>query len=146
MEMPVFDAKTQALLQEIFRRENQSFVLYVHDSFPWTTSEGEPALQKLQRLIGAERAAVTGLGRFLVRDRVPLPFVGSYPAGFTSFNFLALEALVPRLVDAEKRLLADLDRDLASISDPAAKSELTKLADLKRRNLKELAALVPLAA
>jgi hypothetical protein len=144
-EKTVLDTKTQALLQEIFRREGQSFLLYVYDSFPWTTSQGEPALRRLRELIAAERAALTALGRFLMRHRVPLPFVGSYPVSFTSFNFMSLDHLVPRVIDAERRLLADLERDLGSVSDPAARAELTKLADLKRQNLKELGALMPLA-
>src|SRR5260370_32290861 len=142
----VLDTKTQALLQEIFRREGQSFLLYVHDSFPWTTSAGEPALQRLRQLIAAERAALTALGRFLARHRVPLPFLGSYPSNFLSFNFVSLDHLMPRLVDAEKRLLADLERDLASGSDAVARAELTKLVELKRHNLKELGALITLAA
>ena len=137
----MFDTKTQALLQDIFRRESQSFLLYVHDAFPWTTSEGEPALERVQRVIKTERLAITALGRYLLRNRVPLPFVGSYPMSFTSFNFLSLRHLIPLLIDAEKRLLADLERDMASVPDPAVDAQLAKLADVKRQNLKELATL-----
>ena len=142
----MLDAQTQALLQEVFRREGQSFLLYVHDAFPWTTAEGGPALARLQRLIESERAALAALGRYLVRRQVPLPFVGAYPTRYTSFNYQSLDSLVPKLVDAAKRLLADLERDLASVPDAGARAELTKLAELKGRNLRELGALVPMAA
>jgi hypothetical protein len=134
----VLDTQTQALLQEVFRREGQSFLLYVHDAFPWTTAEGGPALVRLQRLIESEREALAALGRYLVRHQVPLPFVGAYPTRYTSFNYQSLESLVPKLIDAEKRLLADLERDLASVPDAAARAELGKLADLKRRHAAEL--------
>ena len=142
----MLDTQTQALLQEVFRREGQSFLLYIHDAFPWTASEGEPALERLQRLIESERGAVTALGRYLLRQRVPLPFLGSFPMNFTSFNFQSLAYLVPKLIDAEKRLLADLERDLTRVPDVGARAELTKLADLKRRHLQELSVLLPLAA
>ena len=137
----MLDTQTQRLLQEIIRREGQSFLLYTHDSFPWTQSEGEPALERLQRLIAAERAALTALGRYLLRQKVPLPFLGSYPMNFTSFNFQSLDYLLPKLIDAEKHLLADLERDLASVPDAGARTELTKLAELKRQHLAELSAL-----
>ena len=142
----MFDTQTQALLQEIFRREGQSFLLYIHDSFPWTTSVGEPARERVQRLISSERAAVTALGRYLLRHKVPVPFVGSFPMSFTSWNYLSLEHLLPKLVAAQKRLLADLERDLASVPDAGAKAELTKLTELKRLHLGELGALLPIAA
>jgi hypothetical protein len=138
----VFDTQTQAVLQEVFRREGQSFLLYTHDSFPWTTSEEEPALERLQHLIASERNAWSWLGRFLLRNKVPLPILGTYPVNFTSFNFQTLDSLVPKLLDAEKHLLADLERDLPGVHDPAAKVELTKLADLKRRHMKELGGLL----
>ena len=142
----MFDTQTQALLQEVFRREGQSFLLYIHDAFPWTASEGGAALARLHRLIAAERAAVTALGRYLLRHKVQLPFLGSFPMSFTSFNFQSLDYLVPKLIDAEKVLVSDLERDLASIPDPSARMELTKLLDLKRRHVEELSVLKPLAA
>ncbi len=142
----MFDTQTQARLQEIFRRESQSFLLYIHDAFPWTASEGVPALERLQRLIVSERGAVTGLGRYLLRNKVPLPVLGTYPMNFTSFNFQSLDSLAPRLIDAEKHLLAELEHDLTSVPDARAKAELTKLADLKRMHLAELGVLMPLAA
>lgn len=137
----MLDTQTQALLQEVFRREGQSFLLYTHDSFPWTQSEGEPALERLHALIASEREALTALGRYLLRQKVPLPFLGSYPMSFTSFNFLSLQHLVPKLIDEQTHRLADLERDRASIPDAGARAELTKLADLKRRHLEELGGL-----
>ena len=139
----MFDTQTQALLQEIFRREGQSFLNYIHDAFPWTSSEGLLTLERLQRLSDSERTALAALGRFLLRQRVPVPFLGSFPMNFTSFNFMSLESLIPKLIDAQKQLLSDLERDLAHIADPVAKAELTKLADLKRLHLEELHHLLP---
>ena len=120
----MIDSQTQGLLQDIFRRESSAFLIYIGDAFPWTTARGVPALERLNRIIGAERDAITVLGRYLARRRVPLPFHGMYPMSFTSFNFLSLYHLVPRLIQSQERLLAELDRDLPLITDADARRSL----------------------
>jgi hypothetical protein len=139
----VIDSQTQSLLQDILRRESRSVLFYVAEAFPWTNSTEEKALKVLQQLIAAERQAVTELGQFLVRRRVPLPFLPSYPASFTTINFLALDYVLPRLVEHEHRSIADLERDLPSLKDPAARAEVEKLLALKRRHLIQFEVLVP---
>jgi hypothetical protein len=137
----VIDEQTQALLQDVFRRESRSVLLYVGDAFPWATAGEEQALGTLRRLIADEGRAVAGLGQFLVRHRVAPLSSGSYPSSFTTINFLALDYLLPRLADAQRRSLAELERDLAAARDPGARAELEKLAAVKRCNLNELDAL-----
>jgi hypothetical protein len=61
---------------------------------------------------------------------------------FTSFNFVSLDYLVPKLIAEQKHLLAALERDLGSVPDAGAKAELTKLAELKRLHLEELGVLL----
>jgi hypothetical protein len=131
----VIDPETQALLQEIVRRESRSVLTYVGEAFPWTNSLHSAALSQLKRLIAEEGAAVAKLGRFLTRRGVPPPLLGPYPESFTTLNFLALEHLVPRLIAYQHRSLADLERDLTHISDPEAKAQVQKLLDVKRRHL-----------
>lgn len=134
----MIDPHAQTLLQDILRRESRSVLTYVAEAYPWTTSTEEKALTDLQQIIAAEREATTRLGRFLVRQRIPLPFLPSYPAHFTTINFLALDFLLPRLIEHERQSIADLERDLAAMKDPAARAEVEKLLALKRRHLPEL--------
>jgi hypothetical protein len=134
----VIDPQSQALLQDIVRRESRSVLLYVHDAYPWTTTAEEGAMATLRRLIADEAATVVALGRFLVRRRLPLPLLASYPTSFTTINFLALDFLLPRLADAERRSLAELEQDLKAIADADARAEVEKLAAVKRRNLATL--------
>jgi hypothetical protein len=139
----VIDPQTQALLQDIVGRESRSVLLYVHDAFPWTTAAEGETLLTLRRLIATEARAVAALGQYLVRRHLPPPLPGSYPSSYTTINFLALDYLLPRLADAAQRALADLERDLDSIADAEARTEVEKLAAVKRRNLavlEELAA------
>jgi hypothetical protein len=139
----VIDPHAQTLLQNILRRESRSVLLYVAEAYPWATSTEEKSLTALQQLIAEESQAVADLGQFLVRQRVPLPFLPSYPAHFTTINFLALDYVLPRLADYERQSIADLERDLAALKDPAARAAVEKLLAVKRRHLPQLEALIP---
>jgi hypothetical protein len=137
----VIDLSTQTVLQEILRRESRSLLSYVGEAFPWASAlEGE-ALSLLRRMVQDEGRAVAALGQFLVRRRIPLPYVGSYPTSFTTINFLALDYLLPRLADAQRHSIADLERELAVIKDEAARAQVQNLLDVKRRHLPALEAL-----
>jgi hypothetical protein len=106
-------------------------------------------LTDLQQIIAAEREAVASLGRFLVRQRISLPYLRPYPAHFTTINFLALDFLLPRLIEYERRSIADLERDQATLKDPTAQVEVDKLLALKRQHLprlEELASTQPQAS
>jgi hypothetical protein len=145
----VIDAHTQSLLQDILRRESRSVLMYVAEAYPWTTSTQTKTLTALQQLIAEEREAITNLGRFLVRQRIPLPFLSSFPSHFTTINFLALDFILPRLLEYERRSIADLERDVVGLKDSAARAEVEKILTLKRRHLpqlQELASVQPQAS
>jgi hypothetical protein len=137
----VIDLATQTVLQEILRRESRSLLSYVGEAFPWAGADEGEALSLLRQMVRDEGRAVAALGQFLVRRRIGLPYVGPYPTGFTTINFLALDYLLPRLADAERRAIADLERELALIKDEAARRQVQDLLDVKRRHLPALEAL-----
>ncbi|HTU19935.1 MAG TPA: hypothetical protein VMG10_17865 [Gemmataceae bacterium] len=139
----MIDPRTQTLLQDILRRESRSVLIYVADAYPWATATETKALTTLQQLIAAEREAVACLGRFLVRQRIPLPFLPSYPAHFTTINFLALDFLLPRLLEHERHAIAELERDLLSVKEPEVRDEVERLLALKRQHLPQLEELAP---
>jgi hypothetical protein len=134
----VIDPQTQELLQEIVGRESRSLLIYVDDAYPWTTSRGGETLSSLQQLIKEERTAVTALGQFAFRRHIPIPNMGSYPSHFTSYNFIALEFLLPRLVEAERTLIGQLEQDLGRIRDAETRAAAEKLCGAKRRHLSAL--------
>jgi hypothetical protein len=137
----VIDARTYAVLQDIVRRESRSLLQYVGDAFPWTTPEARGTLTQLQKLVAEERQATDDISRFLFRHHLTPPYLGSYPSDFTTINFVSLEHLLPLLTDAERRAVANLERDLSSIGDPVARGLVQKLLDMKRQHLKALDAL-----
>jgi hypothetical protein len=137
----MLDSRTRTRLQELLRRRSRSFLQYVSDAFPWITAEEKPALAQLETLIEEERRATAALAKFLTRQRIPVPYMGSYPVAFTALNFVSLDHLLPILVDTERRAIADLEADLASFTDPECQNEVRTLLDLKRRHLKVLESL-----
>jgi hypothetical protein len=140
------DSQTYAILQEIVRRESRSLPAYIADAYPWTTAAGGQALATMYEAIQDETEAVSALGRYLMRQRAPLPFLGSFPVSFTSSNFVALEYLLPRLVQAEKELIAALEADLRRLGPGDARTQVEALLVVKRRVLAALAGLLAPAA
>jgi hypothetical protein len=134
----VLNPETVALVQAIVRRESLSMLSYIGDAFPWTTSRGVPALARLQELVVSHREAVGEIGRFLTRKRTPVGFIGSYPTSFTTINFLSLDYMLPRLVNDEKRGIAELELDLQQIADEETKQQVEKLLKTKRATLEAL--------
>lgn len=132
------DSETQTVLQELLRRESRSVLTYVAEAFPWGNSRQVPALIQLQELIAREREAIARLGQLLVRRRIELPYLGSYPSSFTTINFLSLDYLIPRLIDAERRAIVELEYDLKRLHDPEAHKQIEDFLTLKRRHLVEL--------
>lgn len=137
----MFDASTQKLLQGLLRRENRSLLLYVSESYPWTAGDEQDAVAQLGKLIEEEQKAVASLSRFLSRRRLPTPFLGTYPSGFTSINFVSLDHLWPMLVTDQQQAAAALERDLGQIRDAEARAEVEKLLATKHRHLEVLKSL-----
>lgn len=132
------DLQSQRILQAIVRREGRSLLQYLSDAFPWTTfTEGE-ALARVQQFVKEERDSTAALGRFLQRRRVMPPYLGAYPMWFTTLNFITLDHLLPLLVQAERKAIAEWERDLASLTDPEARSQVQGILEMKRTHAKAL--------
>jgi hypothetical protein len=134
----MLDDRTARVLDAVVRRESRSLLQYVAEAFPWTTPAEQAALARLQRLIAEERAAVARVADFLQRRRHVAPYLGPYPMVFTNLNFVSLDHLLPVLAEHQQRALAELDRDLAAVTDPGARAVLEKLCAVKREHLAAL--------
>jgi hypothetical protein len=137
----VIDAATQAVLQDILRRESRSLLQYVRDAFPWTSAREQAALTELQKLIEEELKAAADLSHFLIRQRSRIPYIGPYPMTFTNINYVSLDHLLPLLVGNERRAIASLESDLRRIIDPAASAQVEKIVSMKQQHLKALESL-----
>jgi hypothetical protein len=134
----VIDTRTAAVLHDVVRRESRSLLQYVSEAIPWITPAEQVALAQLRQLIEEERGATTDLGRFLIRQRVPPPYLGSYPQDYTNVNYVSLDHLLPMLVDNQRQAIARLERDLAALTDAEARAHVEKILTIRRRHLETL--------
>ncbi len=133
-------------LEQVVRRESRSLLQYVNDSFPWVRDGGDAPLTKLKASAHEEADAVGNLARFLARRHYLIGHLDSYPANFTTMNFVSLDYLLPRLAESQRQLVAALEGDRAALADGDARAEVDRMLDVKRRHLKALEALAPAAA
>ena len=134
----MIDVGGQAILQDILRRESRSLLQYVSEAFPWTTPAERATLASLQELIEEERREAAALGQFLVRQRIDLPQLGSYPLSFTTTNYVSLDHLLPMLVEHEQRALEELQADLPKLAGSDAQPVVRRILETKRRHLQTL--------
>lgn len=138
----MIDATSAQALQEVVRRESRSLLHYVGDAFPWATVDRSEALDRLRDVVREEREGLAAVTQFLYRHHV-VPLAGSYPVGFTSFNFVALDLILKRLVEHQEASLAELQGKLPAVTDAQARQVLQTYLDLKQRQLAALKGLQP---
>ncbi len=138
----MIDTPTYNRLQDIIRREGRSLLQYAVESFPWSSTDGDPRTAELRQLARDEAGATAGLAQLLVRHRLSPPYLGAYPMGFTSYNYLALDRLILLLAEYERRGLPALQADLAALEDPEVRDAVRHLLEVKRTNLKRLETLL----
>jgi rubrerythrin len=132
------DAGTRGLLEAILRREGRSLLQYVSESFPWTTPNEQEALACLQTMVREELQTTGTLSQFFARREHTVPYLGSFPASFTTINFVSLDHLLPLLAEAERQSLEQLERDLTRVADMEAKDLIQQMVEMKRRHLTTL--------
>jgi len=134
----VIDAAAQELIERQIRRDGRSLLQYVCESFPYTPISGEHALAQVNTLGREEQEAVARLVRFLHRQHVSPPILGSFPSQFTNINFVSLDHLLPGLLREQQAAVAELEHGLASLPDGEARHVLWEYLEMKRRHLQTL--------
>lgn len=130
------------LLVDVLRRESRSFLQYVRESYPWASVSESALRDQILALADREAEILARIARLLQSRRVPLPIFGTFPTSYTSSNFLAARALIPRLLEDGRRLLAELDRDLEFVADEPGRQLLEALQQRKREHLQILESMI----
>lgn len=134
----MIDPQSRAVLQSLIQRESHSLLHYVCESFPWTTSREQEALDRLHQINQEEMDATAVLARFLFKHHIVAAALGSYPMAYTNINYMALDHLFPLLIDDEKGRIDELQRDLSKIKDVDARQQVARSLEMKRRHLQVL--------
>jgi hypothetical protein len=129
------DLATAKLLQDLVRREGRSLLQYVSESFPWTTHKNHHALPILFEMVKEEQEGAAAIVKLLLKNRVRPPYLGAYPMSFTTINYMALDFLLPYLIEFENRRIAELENDLVVVTEDEAKDLLKMLLEMKQRHV-----------
>ena len=131
----MIDAVAQARIQELFRRENRSFLQYICESTPWSSDGDRGLLDEVRLLAAEEMTALEHLARWMDANRIPIPYLGAYPIQYTSSNFVDIRKLLQPLVLEQRKEVADLEKTAKIPMDEKARNQIEKLAALNRKHL-----------
>jgi hypothetical protein len=131
------DAATIALLNRILARETRSLLQYMSDAWPWTDAEHSDLPERLQRIVNEEREAHGRLTKWLLRHKISLAS-SNFPKDFSNLHFIAMDHLLPQLIDSQRHLVKQLESDVTAIRDEEACAIVQKTLEEKRRHLAEL--------
>jgi hypothetical protein len=128
-----------ARLQDAYRRESRSLLIYARGAAPHAAGDDRKLRDDLFHAADETRAALDVLAAFLDANRVPVPMPAAFPVVFTDLNCVAVRYLLPKVVADRAAAATALDADLAAVSDPAARAALQPLLDLARAHASALA-------
>jgi hypothetical protein len=128
-------------MQEIYRREYRSLLQYVREASPYTSRADRSLRDSVMRIANEESSSLESFGEVLESLRVSIPYLGSFPVGFTDLNFVTIRHLLPKLVAEQKRDLVTIEAEIPACAGAIAHAAVQRLADLHRRHLIELEAL-----
>ena len=100
-----------------------SLLQFVGEVSPWSPANAAAARDSVARLLKQQRRHVDQLVELLTERRYPVEF-GVYPADFTDLHFLSLKSMLPRIIENQNALVAELDEAVHTCVDDAAAIEV----------------------
>lgn len=131
-----------SLLNHLVVDLNCSLLQFVGEVSPWTPIHANAARETLSRLLKQQQSHKEQLVELLTERRWPVEF-GVYPADFTDLHFLSLKAMLPRIIENQNAIVAELDEAVHTcIDDGEALAILNTILTEERSITAELQALV----
>src|SRR5262245_2416572 len=127
-----------ALLHALIRQESRSLLQYAREAYPWSKANEQAVCDAVQAIATAEAGAVAGLGRWLAKQHAPVSSIGAYPMHFTTMNFIAVHALLPRIVADERQRIAAVEKVFHALPAGDARQMVQSLLDLKKTHVQRL--------
>ncbi len=100
-----------------------SLLQFVGEVSPWSPANAGAARDSVACLVKQQRRHTDQLVELLTERRYPVEF-GVYPADFTDLHFLSLKAMLPRIIENQNALIAELDEAVHTCIDDAEAIEV----------------------
>lgn len=132
------DVAQIALLHALVRQESRSVLQYAREAFPWSKTSEQSVGDTIQAIAAAEAEVNERLGRWLAKQRAPVSSIGAYPMQFTTMNFIAVHALLPRIIAEERQRIAVVAKTCLALPAGEGRALVQELLDLKKTHLQRL--------
>ena len=131
-------AGEHAQIQEIFRRENRSFLQYVSQSTPWSSPSDRKLVDTIDALAKEEQQALVSLAKWMDAHRIAIPYLGAFPTRFSNYNFIDIRKLLVPLIVEQKKELDDLRHGSEAVPEGPLKVQVNNLVALNEKHLAEM--------
>jgi hypothetical protein len=125
----------------LIRKEARSLLQYIGESYPWAGADRQEALQTILQIAKHEVRQINQLIRMCIKAKLGNPALGAYPQSFMCINFMALDFLLPLLVEDQKKRIADLEWSLLS-APPEFQGLIRDLISAKTKHLDKMRGLI----
>ena len=131
------------ILNRLLADQRFSLVNYLDDAQPWTHRGNEALLEAIHQMVEHHEQYAQRLAN-AIADRDGLVNSGTYPMSFPSLNDLALDYLLGRLIENQRRNIQLHERCVAELrEDPQASRLAGELLGSDRAQLEMLMEFVP---
>ena len=131
-------AKNLQIIRQFLLRDTSCLLHYLVGAWPWSNRKEQEIIRRLEHLQAEESEEHSRLASVLRKQRL-VPPAPSYLSEYSSCHFLALDYLLPRVLEEQKQLLASHQTArLQTVGDPEAEAVLDAFLTHKQKHMAEL--------
>ncbi len=128
-------------LNRLLQLEYRSLPVYLEYADPWHRHEDQEAVEALRHAAQDHQETARRLAEFIYEhDGAVDP--GEFPMEFTDLHDLDMEYLLPLVVEAERRTIAEMEQLVQGIQSPEAKTLAEEVLGAERAHLDRFEALL----
>lgn len=110
------------VLNRLLALHCHSLAMYVKIASPWMNQSDAPAIAAIGHLVNDQEALARRLFE-AISERHGLAETGEFPMSFTGIHDVALDYLIGRLIDHQKRDITEIERCVSGLNhDPQARA------------------------
>jgi hypothetical protein len=137
------DATSVDVLNHLLQVVYRSLPMYLAGGWPWTDPQHAQAATVLRNII-RDQEAMSARVAALIDERRGAVDSGTFPMDFTDRQFLALDYLLPELIDRQRQDIAAIEECVSLLArNPEARSLAEEALGAERAHLESLEGLLP---